>query len=90
MTDRRAAPPGYEFVTWDKVNDRARIVRWIKAADTERKFPIFIHGGTGTGKTSVAALLYRRVKSPLWRRCDDWLLSERSLLSCDRELRKSL
>lgn len=75
MTDRRPAPAGYEFVTWDKVTGRAKLEKWIKSASQDRRFPIFIHGGTGTGKTCLAALLYQTADSPLWRRCDDFLLS---------------
>lgn len=73
--DRRPSPPGYEFAAWDQVTGRKSVERWIRAASKENRFPLFIHGGTGTGKTCLAALLFRRVTWPMWRRCDDFLLT---------------
>ena len=75
MTDRRSAPEGYESSSWDQVTDAANIRKWIRAAGATKTLPIYIHGDTGSGKTSLAALLYRTADTPLWRRCDDFLLT---------------
>lgn len=71
---RRAAPRGYGHATWSDVPAKAcrdledcfRLRRWC---------PLLIHGGTGTGKTCVASLIYRSRKSAMWFRADDLLLS---------------
>ena len=75
MSDKRAAPPGYECATWSQVTDAENIRKWLKAAGASRRFPIYIHGDTGRGKTCLAALMYRTAETPLWRRCDELLLS---------------
>lgn len=75
MTSKRAAPAGYESVTWSQVNNRTIVEKWLRTAGQDRRFPIYIHGDTGTGKTSLAGLLYQNAESPVWRRCDDFLLS---------------
>ncbi len=38
------------------------------------KFPIYLHGGVGLGKTGLAAVLFRIAKNPIWRRADTFLL----------------
>lgn len=75
MTDRRSAPEGYESATWAQVPDVANVRKWLKAAGQNKTLPIYIHGDTGRGKTCLAALLYRTAETPLWRRCDDFLLT---------------
>jgi DNA replication protein DnaC len=38
------------------------------------RFPVFIFGSVGTGKTGIAAVLYRIATSAIWRRADTFLL----------------
>lgn len=70
----RPAPAGYENATWSHVCPEA--VTRTEEAFREKRLPLFIHGDTGTGKTCLAALVYRAfVNQPLWHRSDDLLLS---------------
>jgi DNA replication protein DnaC len=71
----RRFPQGYEQSTWDQVPQCETVRDWICRAGREKRWPIFIHGGTGCGKTSLAALLNHSASSPLWRRADEFLLT---------------
>lgn len=70
----REAPRGYGHARWDEVPAEAN-KRLEECFAARRWCPLLIHGGTGTGKTCVASLIYRGRKSALWFRADDLLLS---------------
>lgn len=75
----RLAPRGYDEACWSQVTKAVDTI--LVDAFKARRYPLYIHGPTGTGKTCVAALLFRSCsKPPLWARADDLLLS----LSCGR------
>lgn len=38
------------------------------------RFPVYLTGNAGRGKTGLAAVLYRIAKRPIWRRADSFLL----------------
>jgi len=38
------------------------------------RFPIYVTGSVGTGKTGLAAVMYRIAQRPIWRRADSFLL----------------
>ena len=38
------------------------------------RFPIYVSGDVGTGKTGFAAVMYRIASRPIWRRADSFLL----------------
>lgn len=71
---RREAPRGYGHAKWSEVPVAAN--RSLEECFERRRWcPLLIHGGTGTGKTCVASLIYRGRKSALWYRADDLLVS---------------
>jgi DNA replication protein DnaC len=41
---------------------------------TSPRFPVYVYGPVGTGKSGIAAVLYRIATSALWRRADSYLL----------------
>lgn len=72
--DHRAAPQGYGDAAWEQLSTEClrRVVETIRG----KRFPLFLYGGTGVGKTCIAALIYRRFRAqPMWLRADDLLLS---------------
>jgi DNA replication protein DnaC len=72
--DLRVAPLGYHDASWSGVSDEC-LLR-LPEAVRKKEWPLYLHGGTGVGKTSIAALLYRRMKTqPMWFRADDFLLT---------------
>lgn len=70
----RAAPRGYGHAKWSDVPAKAN-QDLRDCFDRKKWCPLLIHGGTGTGKTCIASLIYRGRKSALWFRADDLLLS---------------
>ena len=72
--DHRVAPLGYHDACWSGLSEQclAHVVETVR----KNHFPLYLHGGTGVGKTCVAALLYRRFRTqPMWCRADDLLLT---------------
>lgn len=68
-------PEGYEHATWDRVNQPDRIQAAVKTVWQERRFPLYIHGPTGTGKSCLAALVFSMLhQMPMWRRADEFLI----------------
>ena len=55
----REGPAGYELVQWEKVAKSDSTRSLLVAACTSQRFPIFIYGPVGTGKTCLAACMYR-------------------------------
>lgn len=75
----RIAPRGYDEACWSNVTVAVDMI--LCDAFKAKRYPLYIHGPTGTGKTCLAALLFRSCsRPPLWARADDLLLS----LSCGR------
>lgn len=75
---KRLGPPGYEHCTWEGMNSPDRVAD-VVATQTEKhitapRFPIYIYGPAGTGKTGIAAVLFRIATSAIWRRADTFLL----------------
>lgn len=68
-------PEGYEHASWDRVNQPDRIQSAVKTVWQERRFPLYIHGPTGTGKSCLAALVFSMLHHmPMWRRADEFLI----------------
>ena len=93
---RRLGPPGYEYCDWEGVRNSEKVAivfDSICAADNPSpKFPIYVTGSVGTGKTGLAAVMYRLSKRPIWRRADSFLLDlsmGRSDTTYRDELRKA-
>jgi DNA replication protein DnaC len=78
MPYRRLGPAGYEHCDWHGVRNLDdvlnRIGEQFRAGNQSPKFPIYLFGGVGRGKTGLAAVLYRIASRPIWRRSDTFLL----------------
>tara|TARA_R110000868_G_scaffold361960_1_gene624001 strand:+ start:366 stop:857 length:492 start_codon:yes stop_codon:yes gene_type:complete len=62
------------------------------ASNPSPRFPIYVTGSVGTGKTGLAAVMYRLSRRPIWRRADSFLLDlsmGRSDTTYRDELRKA-
>lgn len=75
---KRLGPEGYEHCDWAGVNNAEKVAgilgKQFSQAIAEPRFPIYIYGAAGVGKTGLAAVLYRIARRPLWRRGDSCLL----------------
>ena len=90
MGFRRQGPPGYEAVEWDKVAKATHTRDLLSSACRSKRFPIFIYGDVGVGKTCLAACMYREsVNNPFWTRADQ-LLVDMSQYRGGAELRRQL
>jgi len=75
----RLAPSGYSEASWAGVSTTVDGI--LKDCFAAKRYPLFVHGPTGTGKTCLSALLFRSCSAPpIWARADDLLLS----LACGR------
>jgi DNA replication protein DnaC len=75
---RRVGPPGYEHCDGSGVYhaETAAMVfdALLSPANSLPRFPVYLTGDVGRGKTGLAAVLYRIAKRPIWRRADSFLL----------------
>ena len=75
---KRLGPAGYEHCSWDGMTNPEKVAEAIgtqaKRALAAPRFPVYIYGPVGTGKSGIAAVLYRIASSALWRRADSYLL----------------
>jgi DNA replication protein DnaC len=75
---KRLGPPGYEHCTWEGMNNPERVAEAITEQTrkhiTAPRFPVYIYGPKGLGKSGIAAVLFRIGTSALWRRADTLLL----------------
>ena len=92
----RKGPPGYEWCDWEGVRNADKVASILDAqlasTNTAPKFPIYLNGDVGRGKTGLAAVLYRIARRPIWRRADTFLLDlsmGRSDQTYRTELRKA-
>lgn len=75
---RRQGPDGYQNCTWDGMTNPAKVAEAV--GEQARKgvvcprWPVYIYGPVGTGKSGIAAVLYRIASSAIWRRADTFLL----------------
>lgn len=75
---RRQGPDGYQNCTWQGMTNPDKVAEAI--GDQVRKgvqcprFPVYIYGPVGTGKSGIAAVLFRIASSAIWRRADSFLL----------------
>ena len=61
---RREAPKNID-ADWSQVSSQT--IELLRSAVREKRYPILLHGPTGTGKTSLAACLYRSLgHTPKW------------------------
>jgi DNA replication protein DnaC len=74
----RVGPPGYEHCDWAGVQNAEKAAsvfdRLFDKNNPAPRFPIYLTGDVGRGKTGLAAVLYRIAKRPIWRRADSFLL----------------
>jgi chromosomal replication initiation ATPase DnaA len=72
---RRRLPDGYEHADWSQVWQRERMRSEILRVHEAKRWPLYLHGPTGTGKTTLAALIYEGWdRVPMWYRADDYLI----------------
>ena len=72
----RQGPPGYETVEWEQVAKATHTRDLLSSACRSKRFPIFIYGDVGVGKTCLAACMYREsVNNPFWARADQLLVA---------------
>jgi len=75
---KRLGPAGYETCTWEGMNSPERVAEAIseqtRKGVTSPRFPVYVYGPVGTGKSGIAAVLYRIATSAIWRRADSLLL----------------
>lgn len=75
---KRLGPAGYEQCTWEGMNSPERVAEAISEQTqkgiTKPRFPVYVYGPVGTGKSGIAAVLYRIATSAIWRRADSLLL----------------
>ena len=75
---KRLGPAGYEGFTWEGMNSPERVAEAIseqtRKGITKPRFPVYVYGPVGTGKSGIAAVLYRIATSAIWRRADSLLL----------------
>jgi|688.fasta_scaffold661759_2 DNA replication protein DnaC len=75
---KRLGPPGYEHCTWEGMNSPDRVAEVVATQTakhiTAPRFPIYIYGPAGTGKSGIASVLFRIATSAIWRRADTLLL----------------
>ena len=75
---KRLGPAGYEQCNWEGMNSPERVAEAISGQTrrgvTSPRFPVYVYGPAGTGKSGIAAVLYRIATSAIWRRADSLLL----------------
>lgn len=75
---KRLGPPGYEYCDWEGVRNADKVASVLAAicaaGNPSPRFPIYVSGDVGTGKTGFAAVMYRIASRPIWRRADSFLL----------------
>ena len=75
---RRLGPVGYEYCDWEGVRNADKVAQVFDAicaaSNPAPRFPIYVTGSVGTGKTGLAAVMYRLARRPIWRRADSFLL----------------
>lgn len=75
---KRLGPAGYENCTWEGMTSPDRVAEAIseqtRKGITSPRFPVYVYGPVGTGKSGIAAVLYRIATSAIWRRADSLLL----------------
>lgn len=93
---RRLGPHGYEHCDWEGIRNADKVAKVLSAIcspdNPSPRFPIYITGSVGTGKTGLASVMYRIARRPIWRRADSFLLDlsmGRSDTTYRDELRKA-
>ena len=93
---RRLGPVGYEHCDWEGVRNADKVAQVFDticaASNPSPRLPIYVTGSVGTGKTGLAAVMYRLSRRPIWRRADSFLLDlsmGRSDTTYRDELRKA-
>lgn len=75
---KRLGPAGYEQCNWEGMNSPGRVAEAISEQTRKGvispRFPVYVYGPAGTGKSGIAAVLYRIATSAIWRRADSLLL----------------
>lgn len=67
-------PPGYSTARKALIPNAVR--KTINSLNKTNKWPLYLCGPVGTGKTMTAAVLYSKFRSlPMWHRADDLLMS---------------
>ena len=77
-TYQRLGPIGYEYCDWEGVRNADKVASLLASicasGNPLPRFPIYVSGDVGTGKTGLAAVMYRIASRPIWRRADSFLL----------------
>lgn len=68
-------PEGYQYARWEYLQQPEKLLEALKAVFEDKRFPLYIHGSTGVGKSSIAALVYSKInRACMWRRADAFLI----------------
>jgi DNA replication protein DnaC len=90
--------PGYigdAELSWDRVPGGESIRKVVRQAIELRRYPIYLHGPAGVGKSSLMRLVFDAARSSggvwaIWRRADEALYDLATSSSIDRVSQKAL
>lgn len=82
-------------LSWDRVPGGEAVRRIVQSAMNERRYPVYIHGPAGVGKSSLMRLVFDRARQAegiwaIWRRADEALYDLATSRDLDRQSQKGL
>ena len=82
-------------LSWDRVPGGDAIRKVVQTAMEQRRYPIYIHGPAGVGKSSLMRLVFDRARQAegiwaIWRRADEALYDLATSRDLDRQSQKQL
>lgn len=92
------AKPGMDGdpeLSWDRVPSGESIRRVVRQAMEAKRYPIYLHGPAGVGKSSLMRLVFDAARSTegvwtIWRRADEALYDLATSRDTDRAAQKAL
>ena len=94
---RQPVPAGEQAseLMWDRVPGGESVRRIIQSAMSERRYPVYIHGPAGVGKSSLMRLIFERARAAervwaIWRRADEALYDLATSRDLERQGQKHL
>jgi DNA replication protein DnaC len=87
--------PEASSLTWDRVPGGESVRRAVAQAMAARRYPIYLHGPAGVGKSSLMRLVFDAARSAegiwaIWRRADEALYDLAMSRDMDRAAQKQL
>lgn len=82
-------------LSWDRVPGGEAVRRIVQSAMNDRRYPVYIHGPAGVGKSSLMRLVFDRARQAegiwaIWRRADEALYDLATSRDLDRQSQKGL